>query len=1173
MPDQTVSGVTAGDSGGLGRPRTFFSSYSAGSLSFDFTAPYTLPSTLSVAFYFGGQQVIAGGAGDQAKLGRGAVTNAALNFEPIGFDSLQFSRTKIYKSAANSGAAVDFFFTQSYTPPYPPYAPFSFGGQLVLTRATVGVQTAFGKPALDVRQRIDLQDGIGGIASQLAIGRARVAGQPSLNFFFVDAYAPASALNTPFYFGGQVVVSTIGADSSRFGVPALEAPATIAPVGIIPGAFGRAGLRLEGANGVGVDFLFTDPYTAPPATDVPFVFPFRSLEGIARISVSAQVRGQSAQLSGSAVVNTTATGFFIPRADLRAVAVIGAAATADLTYQPRVEVSGFTQSGIGQPSVTFAVRRLYPRSTTPLVFGTHIVGYRIQPVTVSSIFFDPPASQFGIASVKDALQTIYPIGADWATFGTTDVFRDEQTIEPKGFLGALFGDTYSDLWKRYVRPEAIDEKYESAHYLYNDRQYVDHTRKDLLLYLERYNEIVTGYGSPEVVNRNKTIAPFTRPSGLRIGEFLEVRNKARLIKPNTIGVIPVDKPMVSFRVRTLPVFGFDSSEYSNRALVYNAAFQIITKGNDFGVVSPLEFIESNLRTISGVSAGNWPLPQPSTPFVAYRIRTVNVETRAGAVYGGIRSTYSSGLPTVQLWTQYITPLPPPPPPTVGFPAPFYQGGFGAAYLVARINKITISFGFLTDFGTADVRNKTRQLFVLGRPTKAEYGINTVWFRVRTINLIYEGIPSQAAVADRNYTVVSFRTRRLNLTGRGIGPIRITNLHKVRNNTPEPPVDQWIYVTNPTGQGYGYPQNLLAGPNPVDGHPTVTANSLFPEGWDSFVFGEARVDGQMILPIWDWPDSEFSWGIPVLNPKLIIRPRQIPEQNLGATQGVGGPHRVDPQTIYCYYPVTVQASLNHPQSSPFVLVNKWEVNERFGRTVTTLKYQTLRHYHAREPATGIFRDIGPYFSDENRVELGRRTLYVTGIEPEYLGYPVMSPFELEIFPPTFNKAYLLEDPEDRTESEIGTHRVFGRGDEVTDVQTIGGGGYLATLFGTQRVELFNRKVFPQGFLSTVFGNNTPMVHYPRVVTSVGNVMSIYGTTLVTYRVRSVFPVGWGQFETGDSPNFFNSRIRVRYGTIRVKPAGLAATTYGASGVRNAQQVIRAFQIAPPRCGVSHDLALH
>lgn len=219
-----------------------------------------------------GQLPVTGvGVGDQSGFGLASVANAAATVAPAGFDAGVFPKRLFVYEGGQNGVTVDFAFTQSYTAPSPLNTPFVFDGSYLVTGVSAGDTSLFGRASVVNSAQQLLPTGW----DSTAYGRSLVwlydvnAGV-GVDFLFVDAYTPPTALNTPFYFGGQVAAAgvTLGAQGAVGGAT-VETVAQLFPVGIAPRT--TVGKPRVGDRG-DLNFAFVDSYTPPSALNVPFYF-------------------------------------------------------------------------------------------------------------------------------------------------------------------------------------------------------------------------------------------------------------------------------------------------------------------------------------------------------------------------------------------------------------------------------------------------------------------------------------------------------------------------------------------------------------------------------------------------------------------------------------------------------------------------------------------------------------------------------------------------------------------------------------------------------------------------------------------------------------------------------------------------------------------------------------
>lgn len=184
------------------------------------------------------------------------VANQYPSLVPAGISSgWTGARTLVYYQGAN-GAAVVFEFTQAYTNPSP-YAQFHFDTNRAISAGNYA-SSQFG--LTNVRNAAQAVYPVGISAAKFGI--VRVHRTADTAFAFTDAYTPITPYNTPFYFGGQLVVTAVGAiDAAIFGnIEEVKKPlqALLNETPYVGGAGKPRVGRYPDTN-----FFFTQAYTNP----------------------------------------------------------------------------------------------------------------------------------------------------------------------------------------------------------------------------------------------------------------------------------------------------------------------------------------------------------------------------------------------------------------------------------------------------------------------------------------------------------------------------------------------------------------------------------------------------------------------------------------------------------------------------------------------------------------------------------------------------------------------------------------------------------------------------------------------------------------------------------------------------------------------------------------------
>lgn len=1179
MPEQIVSGATAGDSGGVARPKIYLSVFNGGNTSFSFSEAYQLPSTLSVSFYFGGPKVVVAGAGNQAALGTPFTKNTAQLISCVGFDPVAVGRSYVFKPFSNAGANLNFSFADPYTTPYPtypPYAPFFFGGQLVVAKISAGFSTKVGSPLVQNRLKIALRDDIDGISPALVFGRSRISTPLSADFVFSDAYTPTTAINTPFYFGGQIVVSTTSVSKTRLGVASLKTSVAIYPEGIDSAAPPRATLKFSWQSGGAVNFLFVNQYSPPLGANTSFEFPFVSFEGVARVSASARIQAQAAQFSGTALASASASAFLRPDTKLVGAASASTTVTADLKTFAPIRVTGFTQSEFGSAFIDYEIRTLIVAAISPAeAYGPPTVWYRVREVAPQSILsYQFPFQQYGSATVTFYQRVLFPQGVSVGGIGQPIVKSDIQEILAESFTDFAAGIPAAYLRNSYIRfTNGLREDDYGLPHVYNLVQHISHYTPEAdyadITYLS--GELVhLKYGEPYVENFNKQISAFG-VYRTRFGSAAEVLNKAVVVTAQGDEASLYGNALVAYRIRSLFVDGFDALYPSRWVIAYNRAALVNPLGVDHADVGSPVVIDTT-QWVRGQDIYN-EMSLYGAPFVSFRVRYVDLNTLSGAAYGGGIEPSDIGSPVFRLATQYITPIAPDGDITLDqMKSPL--GGIGVPFVEETFSVLRVRQIFSEDFGFGSVANKTPQIFLTSPDTTLALGEPFVSYRVRTLDLHRQGIAREAAFLIQPPWVLNVgrRTRfiSLELPSNGISPPTIVDKHVVYTDYPQgiprKVIDLFQRGLEPIectlgGQVCSWSQNAVV---------SNFNKEINPLGWKE-TFGTATVSNNGVFPVWAYPSSLYGFGVPSFS--------TYPPQ----------PRRLVPSSISSYL------LLGEPTFSPiYVFCNKEPVGVYQYSSVTN----TFSHEIGPGPYMGrpdavlknrIIVHTDPYAGGEDppasflrhKIELRDRYISVNSISPEYTGYPEVLPYTVYVYAISWN-------------SEIyGNTRVEINPDVPPVNKTVALTGWTSPRFGTTNIENFHRHLLVSGWLSYADRNPEPAVnpnssagpfpYVPRGYTEVyfpprgpkptGWDSLASGTGMVAYRIRHVTPEGWDSFTLTYSIGTFQQRFKIRHLNFKLTSKGDEMTALGSPAVKNSQSRVYPFQIAPPRCGVSHSLTVH
>lgn len=757
-------------------------------------------------------------------------------------------------------------------------------------------------------------------------------------------------------------------------------------------------------------------------------------------------------------------------------------------------------------------------------FGAPTTWFRIRDVAPPSIAYQFTWLQFGgEVRVEYSLKYITGIGWESSRFGTTSVRRNEFVVQPPSIVGGI-GQPDVQWRRRFVAARTIGDatEYGTAWLYYNPRyvyQYFD----------ENALALVGGVGVPrDVANRNRTIATYGwRSSRFSSGNF--VYNNARVVEMEGADQALYGTAFVADRVRSITTIGHESSFFQQWNAVYNYSRRIEPSGIPRLYVG-VPYVWSNTQWVDLYGSDNehteW-----GTQFVAYRIRTVSLDLQPGALF-------SDGIP----------------PPPYNVPLTHYVGlfrqhvdpsgslfiRFGAPVFEEKFSIVKPWGNYMSLYGEGAVRNLTPEIKPLGWQEFDIVWTHYVGLYTRTVNVERQSIPPPHEFLPR--PVVEFRTKRVTVPG--INSLRIPLLHDVRFDAPEIPVPQRVFVSSVPSQS---PNNEAA----AYGNAFVRRMPS-PEGWLSSRFGTHWVRVQGCVTLWDWPSSTF--GTPSLNPPLTV-----PVQSFGAD--AHGKPRITPHTVYCTSDAPQQYKNNHGPlywSDIDMITGVRDPNVQWGNAVVSLKTnRTVYHFHRSGTPSDPDFTIGEKFG-ELETSNWIRQIFPDGVPPKLVGIPDL-PTLGELFVTPFASS-VFGSPTVALDAPPATNR------------TVHAAGTSMAAFGATYVELFNRTIFPVGSRMDVYGNNNPMVHFPRKIQNTGGLDATgWGDNWVSFKDRVIFPIGHDSFIMDYELQYFNDRLKVYKATHPVFLTGGDFAQFGTAEAKLKAQYVKPYQIAAPKC-LGHDVAV-
>lgn len=1055
--------------------------------------PGSLPITGVTA---GDQQVPGVGRGG---IGVATIANVSPSIAPSSIDSLALgARTLVYFEGAN-GASVLFEFTQAYPNPSP-YAQFRFGTGLLITAAGVGAPTKFGFASIENAARAVYVDGFDATkfgrliswhySTYPAVGR---------NFAFTDAYPAVSPLNTPFYFGGQLVASglTVG-DTMAFGyIEKITKPPQLWPDGFDANGVGQ---RMRVGRYPDTNFFFTQAYTNPSpyaqfhfGTDQPIsagdylatqfgvtnvrnyaqaVYP----EGMSALGIAPISSRIYRDLSSGANVdfffdftdlppnplnvpfyfegqlNPRPPGFSrlifgVPRVIGIGIKPLGddylALGEFEVKYRQRVTVNPWTlQDAYGHPAdVDYEIRYRYFNGIDSLSIGTHTAWRDPEYVYLNP---SDTSTFYGNAWVG------YPQEKQIQGFDSLEFSEnlsiDYRRIKPTGFATAEYGNLTANLQKRYiyVTDEWLEGFYATPPKIYNLDSYI---APDPFLAPNTFTPgPLTDYGAGwQISGPEGPIQPYPISGRLRFG-YHAIRLGAQAAFVNGLASLEFSPNDVSHYTRYVGPPGYPQTNFGWLWSIQNAAWGIAPSGfYTFGIGPDLPDIR-DARQDWDYRHQSLTHTEYGTPMVAHRVRAVLVDR--------FRDRDIPEWSNPRVWTNKVV--------VNGFlagdlggtwsiheqrnilkPSGWHSALYGEVHIVNRNREYTMDGIPSLAFGTHSIRDN--KLFPLG-DTHTKYG--TAW-----------------QIADRTQRVTAWPPW-LSLT------IPWPNVR----HDPVPPETQFILQTAWNGPltEYGaidaWSGNIFP-PYIEDLHfglPTVRSNSIYPNGWFS------SVD--------NFPDHAMVYARHIKPPSFYLG--QNPE-----IPGLYGTPFMWPHYIYAPHPI-----YNFEWYLP--------LHERIG--TATIANKNRRIYQTHTPYDTIEHVIG-----EHSIDLLNRRYYMTGFNRFRYGMPVMlGGIRTWAVAATGNL------------TEYGTPNV-GPPYEDTWSPYLLPSGVDSFIDGDTEIQLKNRNVYVNGFdsfLSNTDTNKMPgPVHSPRLFDWDGYDATEWGEdTFIDFKIRYKDIQGFESFTCRPSP---------------------------------------------------------
>lgn len=803
----------------------------------------------------------------------------------------------------------------------------------------------------------------------------------------------------------------------------------------------------------------------------------------------------------------------------------------NLTQQIQLFGRGIKVDSYGKPTVILNLKKIFPSSFNASAYGNvsriehHLrtirttgftqASYGRPQIQVLNRFVVPTSifTEFPTNHIVGGTRYIKPSGYVATQFGER-IIPIIQNIYGRGFVATEFSQPELTLMLKVISPKGFysvgtGEEYRWGNpYLYNKRQYI-----------EMYHIHGSGLTPPpwslwqKIENKIRTITVHGFLSERHGYTF--IYNNARLIEP--LGTQPPffnKQQLVSYRIRKLPLNGIECPYFSGWGVVQNAAKVLYPAGFNaqlFGDAS----LENTTRIFNRI--GNFETQEFGHPMISDRVRELTFEGRYAIQPPVIQ------LPTVQLNTRYIEPI------------GQEWSKFGGHDLFSRRNEVITRWNHRDFFGIPSLKNLTPELFIRGHNSE-EFGnafLRLEWRPVKAIGGVTQAFGRPA---------IAFRDRQF--MAWGIGPVAVSDKLKVTKTGAPPYYDQYIWLN---GVREGYDESIAEGdgiapPRNQVSNPSLKTNVIYPSGFNASVIPQPIAKNMGIV-------IESGIGIDGIGTHSIsMSIRQVLVNGIDNTVVVSRPV-ISPQTIWAVMEAPNQAISNHPD------IERHYVNSDRGRRAPGVVFGRPTVTLQKRYINNVGNIWGSWIPDTNRIYNKIQRVGVSGINSLRFGW--------------------LEIPGDRILEQFysSDSMIFGT-TRLSRPPYVGplfitGRGFIATTFGNNRIELFNRTVSAHSFNSMLMGSSRGGTLYKPQSLHVGPSLptipngfdpSRYGTPVITFRVREIKTPSITHFAMEYDYTKFDLRMRViRYNkpipAIRVAPLGFDALQINASNVRNSVYYIR------------------
>lgn len=807
--------------------------------------------------------------------------------------------------------------------------------------------------------------------------------------------------------------------------------------------------------------------------------------------------------AGNAIVATgwSATAFGTP-AIAQGISVGGVAPP------PQTGPNGDRQ--IPSPFVDLRIRYLAPGGIAiPVnqIATTHVIAFYTQFIDLAGHGPNPWGT--GNARIEYAVRYIEPPFIASNIFGSHNVARI-QVAAPTGWESSFVSENHEldiNLQRVFHHSGEADPTGYGATHIRNQFEVLRPTgwlsqniNFPIVYNLDQYLFVQPYMGTNSDPTQWPSYSPFVEnkirvlgPSGWQSSRFSVIGNIIEntadpLLPPGLNATLWGPETFISHRIRYVGHEGWDSFYNTQYTVVYNNAVVLAPQGWDSARVGTPEQVINLNRTVKHIFPYGG--ETVGTAFIAYRIRTV---------YPGLFYDVPSGFPEVRFNPYPIAPA--------GIAPPQFGGHTVYEHFTIAYPKST-NVHAVPWVGEPIVENRNKTLAVFPSD-QSLYGLAKV-FNYDTHLTITAG-----ELSAWGSHLISYRTRTITVAPISVPVFSVT--HRIRNVLPDPPSRQLI---EPNGLYIGLEFNPGIVPSPG-----IRLATIYPGGINGEGYGKPILTRNTI----EVPPGPFNLdqvGIPTLIftqylfPQIIPWPNTTPPVSSSDQNWVWAQRpRVTPHTIYAPSAdqATQQAKDNHPQNSPHVIGGQW-----FGRPDVSNQHRMIGPVPNHNSDAGLSPTVR--FGNQT-FTLSRQYVYPTPIRSLRFGLIMFLDVPQYVdLDSSHNGIAPLND--------FGQHTVAPPPVVVTPEAKPS--GFVATLWGTHRVELFIRTVSPQGIphrgnpeqgLTNPWG--LPLVGFPRVYQWGGYVLTLWGNTWVSHKNRELSVEGWNSLSLEDDDlGSFADRMRVR-----------------------------------------------